>query len=97
MGLLGVLLIFFAFFGLDAKWIPRQAIYLGKISYGLYIWHILANWASEQIFGQTAASFALPLIAFALTIAISACSYRWLEKPFLSLKERFTFVQSRAA
>ncbi len=97
MGLLGVLLIFFAFFGLEAKWIPRQAIYLGKISYGLYIWHVVANWASEQILGQTAASFALPLIAFALTIAISACSYRWLEKPFLSLKERFTFVQSRSA
>jgi peptidoglycan/LPS O-acetylase OafA/YrhL len=97
MTLLGVLLIFFAFFGLNAKWIPRQVIYLGKISYGLYIWHIIANWASEQVFGETAAAFAIPIIAFAVTIVISSCSYRWLEKPFLSLKERFTFVQSRSA
>jgi peptidoglycan/LPS O-acetylase OafA/YrhL len=96
-GLVGVILIFFAFFGLDAKWIPRQVVYLGKISYGLYIWHILATWASEQVFGRTSASFALPMIALAVTIAISACSYRWLEKPFLSLKERFTFVVSRSA
>jgi peptidoglycan/LPS O-acetylase OafA/YrhL len=97
VGLLGVILIFFAFFGLNAKWIPRQVIYLGKISYGLYIWHIIAIWASEQVFGGTAASFALPVIAFAVTIVISSCSYRWLEKPFLSLKERFTFVESRSA
>jgi peptidoglycan/LPS O-acetylase OafA/YrhL len=97
MGLLGVILIFFAFFGLDAKWIPRQVVYLGKISYGLYIWHIIANWASEQVFGKTAVSSALPVIALAVTIVISSCSYRWLEKPFLSLKERFTFVQSRSA
>ena len=31
-----------------------------------------------------------------LTILFAAASYRFLEKPFLKLKERFTFVTSRA-
>jgi peptidoglycan/LPS O-acetylase OafA/YrhL len=30
-----------------------------------------------------------------LTIALSSISYRWLESPFLRLKDRFAVVQSR--
>ena len=30
-----------------------------------------------------------------LTIAMASISYRWLEAPFLRLKERFACVQSR--
>jgi peptidoglycan/LPS O-acetylase OafA/YrhL len=93
----GVLLIFFAFFGLEAKWIPRQAIYLGKISYGLYIWHIIAIWIVELVLGGIAPSIALPVIALIATVVIAWASYRWLEKPFLALKERFTLVESRSA
>jgi peptidoglycan/LPS O-acetylase OafA/YrhL len=38
-------------------------------------------------------------ISFGLvvTVLFAAISYRFLEKPFLKLKERFTFVTSRAA
>ena len=77
--------------------------YLGKISYGMYVYHFTI-WI-----GLTAAAtrilhlrlgVILPelyLIVLASTIAISACSYRYFEKPFLRLKERFAFVPSRAA
>jgi peptidoglycan/LPS O-acetylase OafA/YrhL len=33
--------------------------------------------------------------AFATTVAMAAISYRWLETPFLTLKQRFTHVLSR--
>ena len=35
------------------------------------------------------------LVAFALTVTMAAISYRWLETPFLKLKQRFTYVLSR--
>lgn len=52
--------------------------YLGKISFGLYVFH----------------AGVLKLVPFApaallLTIAFAAVSYRFLESPFLRLKERF--------
>jgi peptidoglycan/LPS O-acetylase OafA/YrhL len=34
-------------------------------------------------------------VGLAATIAMSAVSYRWLETPFLRLKQRFTHVLSR--
>jgi peptidoglycan/LPS O-acetylase OafA/YrhL len=35
------------------------------------------------------------IVGLALTIVLAAASYRWLESPFLRLKERFAHVQSR--
>ncbi len=34
-------------------------------------------------------------VAFAVTVALAAISYRWFETPFLTLKQRFTRVLSR--
>ena len=59
----------------------RAGSYLGKISYGLYVFHV----AVIRIVPS-------PLLALPLTIAIAALSYRYLESPFLRLKHRFTRV-----
>lgn len=56
----------------------RSGAYLGKISYGLYVFHA----AVIRIMGS-------PILALPLTIAIAALSYRYLESPFLRLKGRF--------
>jgi peptidoglycan/LPS O-acetylase OafA/YrhL len=53
--------------------------YLGKISYGLYVFHA----AAIRLISS-------PLLALPLTIALAAVSYRFLESPFLRLKDRFT-------
>jgi len=34
-------------------------------------------------------------VALAIAMVFAAISYRWLESPFLSLKQRFTHVRSR--
>jgi len=73
----------------------RALAWLGRISYGLYVFHFLAvalvtrRWGIEG-WGRVP-------IAFALTLALAACSYRWLERPFLRLKARFTAVPSGAS
>jgi len=77
----------------------RVLVYLGRISYGLYVFHVLGLLISDHVVHDQAASlwrYALRVgVALAATIAMSAISYRWLETPFLSLKQRFTHVLSR--
>lgn len=72
-------------------------LYLGKISYGLYVLHEFAHFCAMRIapastpIGVVGQSF----VGLALTVLLAAASYRWLESPFLRLKERFAHVQSR--
>lgn len=110
---LGCLLFVTGFLGASSAWFPKPLVYLGKISYGLYVFHLFSLnifgpllWPSEQHraslqtpFGMvllTLWSFVILLIALAGTIAMAALSYRFLERPFLNFKERFTFIRSRS-
>jgi peptidoglycan/LPS O-acetylase OafA/YrhL len=75
----------------------KLLLYLGKISYGLYVLHEFAHFCAKRL---APASTPLTVLAqsavgLALTILMAAASYRWLESPFLRLKERFAHVQSR--
>lgn len=77
------------------RWKPARL--LGKISYGFYVYHLLALLVAEQLLRRvgvltSATHFAT---ALAVTIILSATSYQVLERPFLLLKERFARVTSR--
>jgi peptidoglycan/LPS O-acetylase OafA/YrhL len=78
----------------------RPIIYLGRISYGLYVYHELLLKIGDRIFPQHA-SVPSQMIAYwtfglITTLPIAAASYRFIESPFLRLKrERFTVVESR--
>ena len=70
-------------------------VYLGRISYGLYVFHVFAIRVVAEARGERAslAMHALmPLASFALTLALAAASYRWLETPFLRLKQRWSRI-----
>jgi peptidoglycan/LPS O-acetylase OafA/YrhL len=75
----------------------KALIYLGKISYGLYVIHEFAHLLARQIFPAASPLRVLMQsgISLAITVALAAASYHWLESPFLRLKERFALVQSR--
>ncbi len=70
-------------------------VYIGRISYGLYLYHYvvlvglgaLAGHASNGVAWQTF------LAALALTFAIAAASFQWIEKPCLRLKHRLATQQ----
>ena len=74
--------------------------YLGRISYGLYMWHFTAitigTWLASRLL--QAEDFRRHTLAFVLvvlvSIALAAASYHFLETPFLRLKKRFTRIQS---
>jgi peptidoglycan/LPS O-acetylase OafA/YrhL len=75
----------------------RALLYLGKISYGLYVLHEFAHFCVIRLVHASTPFMVLvqSLAGLALTILLAAASYRWLESPFLRLKERFAHVQSR--
>jgi peptidoglycan/LPS O-acetylase OafA/YrhL len=75
-------------------------VYLGRISYGLYVYHELLLKVAARLFPQHDSSPAQMLeywvFGLFLTLPIAAASYRFIEQPFLRLKRRrFTVVPSR--
>lgn len=77
--------------------------YLGKISYGLYVYHLIGIKLSSYIVdsfvspNQHAVYPILVLIStLIVTIVISTLSYEILEKTFLRIKDRFTLIHSRS-
>lgn len=100
----GIVLIFLATLHLQAK-VPAPLTYLGKISYGLYVFHfiwIFLFMKREICFFYP--QFPIPeskhlsaLITLALTILTAAISYQFFERPILRFKERFETVKTRVA
>jgi peptidoglycan/LPS O-acetylase OafA/YrhL len=100
---LGCIALFLSLFGLSANLIPRPLIYLGQISYGLYVFHSACLFVVRILIIPRLPGSNVDLVrivgtylfALALTIAIAAASYRFFETPFLQLKTRFEFIRSR--
>lgn len=73
---------------------------LGRMSYGLYVFHGAAIVLAISMFGRLPRwqEIVLCMIYVAVvTWGAAAISYEWLEAPCLRLKERFTRVASSAA
>jgi peptidoglycan/LPS O-acetylase OafA/YrhL len=75
----------------------------GKISYGLYMFHFFGlNFAYYlanilHILPQEGINYPafILIVGFIVTFSCAELSYRFFEKPFLRLKERFTHIFSR--
>lgn len=91
-------LMIWAFLGSSFR--ARPLVYLGRISYGLYVFHVLGVKLAQQLLeaaniGGAYYTFWQFAPALSITIILAVLSYRYLEKPFLSLKKKFTVVESR--
>lgn len=74
------------------EWKPLA--YLGKISYGMYVFHFSMTWFAARIrdvapIPEDGAKFLTALIAFLATFILAWLSYRFIENPILSLKDRY--------
>ncbi len=67
-------------------------VWLGRISYGLYMYHEVALGVFR---GGTALTTAGSIAALAATVAMASASYYGFERYFLRLKRRWTRVPSR--
>lgn len=77
--------------------------YLGKISFGLYIYNPLVIYLLssqlthlpvENLYLKTGVLF---LITFLVIVLVSHISFFYLEKPFLAIKHKYTTVESSAS
>jgi len=69
--------------------------YLGKISYGMYVYHLPLIWFAERFLeerlqGEMTIWIRIAVSLFA-TILIASLSYYLLERPILNLKDRFFY------
>ena len=107
----GCIVLFLAVFGMSSRRLPSWAVYLGKISFGLYVFHEVAflvvdeaqkhavafmpslrMWSLQHTGWTLAAN---RIIALCVTVLFAMLSYRFWESPFLRLKKRVTWIQSR--
>lgn len=74
-------------------WKPIR--YVGKISYGVYVYHLIFAlwfWPTETI--TLARGLANVGIVFMLSVATAALSWHFLEAPINRMKERFPYLQT---
>lgn len=75
--------------------------YIGKISFGIYVYHpiviyLLSKWVGLFIGRASLESqyVLVYILVVSCTIFVAHLSYKYFEKPFLNLKERFARVNS---
>jgi len=75
-----------------ARWLGHQSLArIGRISYGLYVWHVLAAEFTTGLLGWAGVATTLETrtVVWLVVLAMGAsASHRWLEAPCLRLKDR---------
>jgi peptidoglycan/LPS O-acetylase OafA/YrhL len=94
---IGCTLILWGFLHMPLYLLPKTVIYLGRISYGLYVFHELMMYLTRRFFSRYVhVPGSALLVELLLTIGVATLSYEYFEKPFLRLKGRFEVIHSRA-
>jgi peptidoglycan/LPS O-acetylase OafA/YrhL len=74
----------------------KAMVYVGKISYGMYIWHLMVAYSlvslsgKGTILGELGTGWIVTLTVLG-TVVVASASWFGFEKPFLRLKERFPY------
>jgi peptidoglycan/LPS O-acetylase OafA/YrhL len=111
MATMGSVSVLIAFLGISSKLLPGWAINLGRISYGLYVFHGFAINIFDRL--EIGHRVSLPIashplracvsggvdlgLSLGLTLLVAATSYRYFETPFLKMKNRHAIIKSQPA
>jgi peptidoglycan/LPS O-acetylase OafA/YrhL len=71
------------------NWSPLQ--HLGRISYGVYLYHPFVAWGVDAATGDRLAQWPRVAACFAATVVVATLSWRFFEQPILRLKDRFRY------
>lgn len=91
--LVGILVAIVILAVVDGRWWGSRVLAIpplrlvGRVSYGLYLWHLVIFFAVGRYTGSWTVGPRL-LVAYGLTIAFTAFSWRFVEQPALRLKHR---------
>jgi peptidoglycan/LPS O-acetylase OafA/YrhL len=78
----------------------RVLVWVGMVSYGLYLYHYPIDWLYELYVGKIVASTGSSVwtnyylaysIKLSLLLAVTSLSYYYFEKPILKMKDRFRY------
>ena len=70
------------------RWLSSPAArFFGNLSYGIYLYHRPLIWLVERFL--VGHGMAMRVLELVLPVAVSYVSYRFLERPFLRLKDRY--------
>ncbi len=100
LGAAGSVLILIAALGINPAFLPRWVVYLGRISFGLYVYHEFSIDLMDYLIPHVA-SMKSPLyplkgaLTLALIFFLAAISFRYFETPFLKLKKRHAVIESQ--
>lgn len=74
-----------------ARTLAREPLaVIGRISYGLYLWHFPIVYACGALaVDDTPPDYPRAALAVGLTFLVAAASFQWIERPMLRLKRRF--------
>ena len=71
------------------RWLSdRRLVWCGKVSYGLYLWHLPIDLVAREEMAD-APSVVRMAVVVVLAFGVTALSWRLVEQPFLRLKSRF--------
>jgi peptidoglycan/LPS O-acetylase OafA/YrhL len=73
----------------------RPLVFLGRISYSLYVWHLPVFAAFGVTTSNAGTNAARELLAVAAATLFAIASYYCVERPFLRLKDRFREPERR--
>jgi peptidoglycan/LPS O-acetylase OafA/YrhL len=109
LGALGSAVLLVAFLGVNPLLLPEWAIYLGRISFGLYVYHGFALYIAYLLdigsfLRNSVQNYPLRVflnagltlgLPLGITVVAAALSYRYLETPFLRMKKRHSVIESQ--
>jgi peptidoglycan/LPS O-acetylase OafA/YrhL len=89
--------------GSDNGPVSNLFAYLGKYTYGMYLFHPILITGTKIAFDKLSLNYtqnkgvavATGIVALLLTIVVAILSYELVEKRILTLKERFAFIKTR--
>jgi peptidoglycan/LPS O-acetylase OafA/YrhL len=76
--------------------LARPLLYMGRISYGIYVLHLFVQAAFEKTgalgrYCQSGHHWVHFIVYSVVTLAVAAASWRWFERPINDLKRHFSY------